>query len=222
MNDILEKVMNFINENTMLLILICIFLIIILVIYLIDNTIKTKRLEKEELKKKDTEPVVLNNEIPDRVEKEPIIQPAPVVEEPKVEEVPVSEPEITVSEPEIPVIETEEPVTREVPETPVVDTSIEDLLNKDYSMNNEIVNNIPNVQVEEPTIVTPPTPVVEEPKSKYNNDKKLSDIFGKKETPVNKKLESTQDFSDELDKILQKLNSGDSTIDETSDYTNMF
>ena len=52
MDKFLEKIMNFINENTMLLIIICIFLIVILVIYLIDNTIKTRRLEQEELEKK--------------------------------------------------------------------------------------------------------------------------------------------------------------------------
>ena len=51
MDKFLEKIMNFINENTMLLIIICIFLIVILVIYLIDNTIKTRRLEQEELER---------------------------------------------------------------------------------------------------------------------------------------------------------------------------
>lgn len=218
MEQILEKIMNFINENTMLLIIICIFLIVILVIYLIDNTIKTKRLENEEANKKakSEEPTIVDNPIPEKVEEPvaPVVEETPVIEEkPAVE--PVVEPtieETNVEVPEEPVEETpvvEEPV---VEETPVVDSSIDDLLNKDYSANNEIIENMSN------------EPVVEPPKSKYNNDKKLSDIFGKKkavESP--KKIETTQDFSDELDRILQKLNSEESANeDESTDYTNMF
>ena len=180
MEQFLEKVMNFINENTMLLIIICIFLIVILVIYLIDNAIKSRRLEKELLEQPQEEPKVLETNIPEPT-------PAPVVEE-VAEETPV------------------EPIS------PMMDADIEALLNKDYSANNEVVNNIP---VE---------PVKEEPKSKYTNDKKLSDIFGKKETTTSaKKIETTQDFSDELDRILQKLNEDSSTpVEDTADYTNMF
>ncbi len=208
MEQILEKVMNFINENTMLLIIICIFLIVILVIYLIDNTIKSKRLEKEELANNTNntpEPKVLDAAIPEE-EAAPVVENvAPVVEEaaPVVpEETPV------VEEPKV-----EVPVEPVVTTTPVVDNSIEELLNKDYTANNEIVNSIPN------------EPVVEPPKSKYTNDKKLSDIFGKKEEAP-KKIDSTQDFSDELDRILKKLNEENfnvnSSMEETSDYTNMF
>ena len=226
MEQILEKVMNFINENTMLLIIICIFLIVILVIYLIDNTIKTKKLEQEELEKKE-EPKILESNIPEE-EVAPVVEEvapvvtetAEVVEEPKVEEVPAEEP----------VVET--PVA---PVAPVDDYNIDELLNKDYSANNEIVNNMPA------------TPVVETPKSKYTNDKKLSDIFGTKkanklentqdfadeiervlkEQNNAKTLETTKDFSDELDRILKKLsaentNVNDSQIEETNDYTNMF
>jgi uncharacterized membrane protein YqhA len=46
MKEIIEKVTNFINENTMLLIGICAFLIVVLIIYLIDNSIKTKKMQK--------------------------------------------------------------------------------------------------------------------------------------------------------------------------------
>ena len=221
MEQILEKVMNFINENTMLLIIICIFLIVILVIYLIDNTIKSKRLEKEELANNSNntpEPKVLDAAIPE-AEPAPVVENvAPVVEEaaPVVpEETPVVEDpkaEVSVETPEVEEPKVEVPVEPVVTTTPVVDNSIEELINKDYTANNEIVNSIPN------------EPVVEPPKSKYTNDKKLSDIFGKKEeTP--KKIDSTQDFSDELDRILKKLNEEDkvnSSMEETSDYTNMF
>ena len=206
MEQFLEKVMNFINENTMLLIIICIFLIVILVIYLIDNAIKSRRLEKELLERPQEEPKVLETNIPEPT-------PAPVVEEVAEEvkeEVPVIEditPEVEI--PEVEEVPAETPVE---PISPMMDADIEALLNKDYSANNEVVNNIP---VE---------PVKEEPKSKYTNDKKLSDIFGKKETTTSaKKIETTQDFSDELDRILQKLNEDSSTpVEDTADYTNMF
>lgn len=220
MEQILEKVMNFINENTMLLIIICIFLIVILVIYLIDNTIKSKRLEKEMLEQKETpeEPKVLETNIPEEKPEvvptvTPEVTPAPVVEE-VAEEVPTVAPVIEET--------VEEPKVEEVPvELPTYDSNIEELLNKDYSANNEIVNNMP-VKTEEPAVE-----VKEEPKTKYTNDKKLSDIFGKKEEPVSKKIETTQDFSDELDRILKKLNDeepkiDENVLDESSDYTNMF
>ena len=216
MEQILEKVMNFINENTML----CIFLIVILVIYLIDNTIKSKRLEKEMLEQKETpeEPKVLETNIPEEKPEvvptvTPEVTPAPVVEE-VAEEVPTVAPVIEET--------VEEPKVEEVPvELPTYDSNIEELLNKDYSANNEIVNNMP-VKTEEPAVE-----VKEEPKTKYTNDKKLSDIFGKKEEPVSKKIETTQDFSDELDRILKKLNDeepkiDENVLDESSDYTNMF
>lgn len=216
MEKYLEKIMNFINENTMLLIIICIFLIVILVIYLIDNTIKSKKLEKAELENKgNEEPKVLNNSIP-KEEVPAVEEVAPVVPEvvPVVEE----KVETTVVEPAV-----EEPsVTVEEPKaetSPIVDTSIEELLNKDYSSNNTVVDNIPEEVVS--------TPIEEKPKNKYSNDKKLSDIFGKKEEKVESKIENTKDFSDELDRILKKLNEEEaridnSSIEETSDYTNMF
>ena len=215
MEKYLEKIMNFINENTMLLIIICIFLIVILVIYLIDNTIKSKKLEKAELENKgNEEPKVLNNSIP-KEEVPAVEEVAPVVPEvvPVVEE----KVETTVVEPTVEPVTNVEPT--EVENAPIVDTSIEELLNKDYSSNNTVVDNIPEEVVS--------TPIEEKPKNKYSNDKKLSDIFGKKEEKVESKIENTKDFSDELDRILKKLNEEEaridnSSIEETSDYTNMF
>ncbi len=219
MDQILEKVMNFINENTMLLIIICIFLIVILVIYLIDNTIKSRKLEQEELEKKENpEPIPtpkIDNSIPEvKTEEAPVIEP--VAEEVK------EEPEVVV--PETPVVEPEvvAPVEEAVEDTAIeINSNIDELLNKDYSENNKLVETI-----ETKPVVEPVTPVVETPKSKYTNDKKLSDIFGKKEEPKVNNIETTQDFSDELDRILKKLNEEennvDSSLDETGDYTNMF
>lgn len=62
MNDILQKVMTFINENTYLLIGICVFLILVLIGYLIDNSVKSKRVRKD-IKNKDQVPEEIKNEI---------------------------------------------------------------------------------------------------------------------------------------------------------------
>lgn len=47
MNETLESIMVFINENTNILIGICLFLIFVLVAYLIDNSIKSRKAKKE-------------------------------------------------------------------------------------------------------------------------------------------------------------------------------
>lgn len=247
MDKILETIMNFINENTTLLIIICVFLIFVLIGYLIDNSIKTKRLERQmsEEVPSNPEPEVIDNPIEDKKEEiveeakveEPVVEETtpeveeePTIEEPKVEEVP----EVT------PVEETAEEVTENVSNEVTVDPKINEMLLRDFSTNGvssidteekepEIslnpINNIDNIELpkEEPV----------EEKSVYKNDKKLSDIFKKKSTTENVpktdsvRLENTVDFSNELDRILQKLDetneaTKDSTLDETQDYTNMF
>ena len=248
MNEFLEKAMLFINENTMLLIGICIFLILVLIGYLIDNAVKTRKLEKEELLKanegsiaeevKNAAPVIektieeVKPEI--EIEKSPENLKAEIVTEPVVEE---PKQEVTPVIPEVPVTNVvETPVVEETP-SPVVETSsMEELLNKDFSKNNEIVNNLNeedlNIPItnevkietevkEEPkqevTPVIPEVPVtkVEENKSPYKSDKKISDIFSKKKEEP--KLETTQDFSDELDRILSKLNEETKEVDTSLD-----
>lgn len=62
MNDILQKVMTFINENTYLLIIICVFLILVLIGYLIDNSVKSKRVRKD-IKNKDQVPENIKKDI---------------------------------------------------------------------------------------------------------------------------------------------------------------
>ena len=46
MNNVLQNIMYFINDNTILLICICGFLILVLIGYLIDSSIKARNLEK--------------------------------------------------------------------------------------------------------------------------------------------------------------------------------
>lgn len=245
MNEFLEKAMLFINENTMLLIGICIFLILVLIGYLIDNSIKTRRLEKEEMRKAIEEEN--NEEVAPVVEEvaQTAIETTPVVEEKEIERAPedvkaeiVTEP--VVEKPVEPVVET--PVVNEPVVTPVEPEfeteSMEDLLNKDFSKNAEVVNNLTDTQiikpvepVVQPEIVETPAPVVEEPiveekKSPYKSNSKLSDILAKKKENTKPKLETTQDFSDELDRILNKLNEEtpktDNSIDLEEEINNRF
>lgn len=61
-NEILENVMTFINENTNILIGICIFLIFVLIGYLIDNSVKSKRVRKN-IKNKDQVPENIKKDI---------------------------------------------------------------------------------------------------------------------------------------------------------------
>ena len=238
MNEFIEKAMLFINENTMLLIGICIFLILVLIGYLIDNSIKTRKLEKEEMKKAAEEPVapvvpevseaviettpVINDVVETEekiIEKSPADLKAEVITEPVVETPVVSEPVVE------PVVE--EPVVTPVePVAPVIETeSMEELLNKDFSKNAEVVNNLTDTQIIKPVEVAP-APVGEEvkpePKSIYKSNSKLSDILGKKKTEEKPKLETTQDFSDELDRILNKLNEEQTSIDNEEEINNRF
>lgn len=62
MNEVFQNIMTFINENTVLLICICVFLIFVLIGYLIDNSVKSKRVRKD-IKNKDQVPEEIKNEI---------------------------------------------------------------------------------------------------------------------------------------------------------------
>lgn len=247
MNKFLETVMNFINENTTLLIIICVFLIFVLIGYLIDNSIKTKKMEKNlvtENSEDISEPVEVKEEVNESVvEEQPIVSEEPVIEntEPVV---PEETTQVSITEIEEPVVETNENDTPSVNNEIAVDPKINEMLLRDFSNNtvqsestieeattdevtlNPIENVVPIDEII-PKVEVPSEPVeeVKEEKSIYKNDKKLSDIFKKKEEPV---LEKTEDYSKELDRILQKLNetssdiTDDSTLDETTDFTNMF
>ena len=86
MNDVFNNVMTFINKNTYLLIGICVFLILILIGYLIDNSVKSKRVRKD-IKNKDQVPENIKEDIikeaNEKKEKELNVQ----IEEPKKEDI---------------------------------------------------------------------------------------------------------------------------------------
>ena len=86
MNDVFNNVMTFINKNTYLLIGICVFLILVLIGYLIDNSVKSKRV-RQDIKNKDQVPENIKEDIikeaNEKKEKELNVQ----IEEPKKEDI---------------------------------------------------------------------------------------------------------------------------------------
>ena len=86
MNDVFNNVMTFINKNTYLLLGICVFLIHVLIGYLIDNSVKSKRVRKD-IKNKDQVPENIKEDIikeaNEKKEKELNVQ----IEEPKKEDI---------------------------------------------------------------------------------------------------------------------------------------
>ena len=173
MKEIIEKVTNFINENTMLLIGICAFLIIVLIVYLIDNSIKTKKMQKAIKEMDEVEDNVINGSLDDEVKKE-TVKDAPVEIDIKEEE--TEEPTFD----SISLVEEEKEIVNEPVEEKVETTPIEEVPVETYS-----------------------EPVVEEPKveeSKFTNKKSLSEILSKKKESINindadKTLDETTEFN---------------------------
>lgn len=227
MNDFVDNAMNFINENTTLLIIICVFLICVLIIYLINNSIKSKKLESfnnENVAK--VEPVPEINNVVEEKKDEIVVQKIeePVVEEPAKEVVN----EVTVNEEFNPVEETKVDTIEEVKtEEPVVNTievepEVNDILLKDFTKNDNVIE---VKDIEKDIVEEKIEPVKEEkPSSMYKNDKKISDIFGKKKEVKN----DDKIDENEIDRILARIDqlqnstSSDSTVEETQDFTNMF
>ena len=173
MREIIEKVTNFINENTMLLIGICAFLIIVLIVYLIDNSIKTKKMQKAIKEMDEVEDKVidsnLNEEVPDDTPVDIHIKDEEVKEEPEFDSISLVDEDKEYEE------------DTEVDE-PVAPTNI------DVEINPE---DIPSEEIKKEE-------TKEEPK--FTNKKSLSEILAKKNSSINnndadKTLEETTDFS---------------------------
>lgn len=69
MNETIAKIMEFINNNTLVLIGICVFLILVLIGYLIDNSVKSKRV-RNDIKNPDQVPEVIKDAIIKKAERE--------------------------------------------------------------------------------------------------------------------------------------------------------
>ena len=71
--EIIQKIMLFINQHTLLLIGICVFLILVLIGYLINNSVKSKRVRKD-IKNPDQVPENIKDEIIKQAEEKNIIK----------------------------------------------------------------------------------------------------------------------------------------------------
>ena len=125
MKDIITKATNFINENTMLLIGICAFLIIALIIYLIDNSIKTKKIQKALTEMDQTEDKVIESS--ELEEKNESVEP--VKEETKFDSISLVDEKVEPKEEvkvETPVEPTVEVNTPEEVSTPTIEEKVEE------------------------------------------------------------------------------------------------
>ena len=125
MKDIITKATNFINDNTMLLIGICAFLIIALIIYLIDNSIKTKKMQKALTEMDQTEDKVIESS--ELEEKNESVEP--VKEETKFDSISLVDEKVEPKEEvkvETPVEPTVEVNTPEEVSTPTIEEKVEE------------------------------------------------------------------------------------------------
>lgn len=182
MNEIMQNIMVFINEHTLLLIGICVFLILVLIGYLIDNSVKSKRI-RNDIKNPDQVPMNIKEEIIKEAEKKEIKK-----EDAKVNDTPIVEPvsntdvNAKINEPLI----LDNNASLDIKETPTLDlNSTIDITNEpandsfptlDLNSSNDVLN------IEE----AKPEPIVQDPDlnimnpnnaNGYSNDMKLSEIL---------------------------------------------
>ena len=220
-NSILESVMTFINENTNILIGICIFLIFVLVGYLIDNSVKSKRVRKD-IKNADQVPENIKEEIIKEEKEKEEKQLQDAIEQPKEEikldttsqtdgNEPVPTDNIFESAVEIPNGNVTDELNSNVPlSNDILDAGI-------VSDINEVVNTVDNTSE----------------KIVYKNNKGLSEILFENTNTLDNNVESSTNIfnvssnieekssDSELDDIMNKLNNMQ-TNEEEDNYTNIF
>lgn len=203
MNEILQQIMEFINNNTLILIGICIFLILVLIGYLVDNSVKSKRV-RTDIKNAAQVPENIKDEIIKEAKETEIVDKNEQIEEVKIEEPAV--------------------------ETPVVDENapldLDETMVKTKPLNLDLNATIRK----EDNYVDPDQYVMEQSTldSEYSNDKKLSEILY---SIPNKKIDNTNIFAknkeeikneeEELDRIMRKLSNMNNDVPEDN-YTNIF
>ena len=179
MKEIITKVTNFVNENTMLLIGICAFLILVLIIYLIDNSIKTKKMQKAIKEMDATEDKVIESDLDEDSSKE---------EDTKLEETKYDSISLVDEEPT--------PEVKEDVPTPEFDEEVNIEIEP---AKEEVSESTPVEEKEEPVVEQVATPVKTE-ESKFTNKKSLSEILSKKKESINKNdidktLDETTEFN---------------------------
>ena len=217
MNDILQNIMVFINEHTLLLIGICVFLILVLIGYLIDNSVKSKRIRKD-IKNADQVPENIKDEIIKQAEEKGIVKEDVSN---MVNEAPLPENSIEDTlKMENPILLGEDNVQSEMPdvqETPTFD------LNENVESNN-------NVQFSEENKDPDADIMGSFMNNGYSNDKGLSEIlFSVENEPVKEEAFSEPTNVDiptveptNIDIPVEKPTNVEINTDLTSDTDNIF
>ena len=199
MNRVLENVMIFINENTNILIGICLFLIFVLIGYLIDNSIKSRRARKDFKKSQSSEeiPVQINTELTDP--REDIINLTSEANKNLFEDV-VSTPKVD--------IDLEQTYVEDAEESPIKEdeSTIENVVPKEEDKPNEDVETeIDNLNGVVEAIDSVNIDIDKEEQKEenedviYKNDKKLSEIlFSDINNEEQKEPENSNEISDDL------------------------
>lgn len=241
MNETLNNIMKFINDNTYLLIGICVFLILVLIGYLIDNSVKSKKVRKDvknETMAKEAQSNSAVNNI--SIDKKEDIMTKPFEE--KTENLIIDDNINKVTQP----VETEtvNPTSNEITEP----------INFSFDLNS--INTKPEEKTISSNLIEPKDPDAEIMKNAgnntYSNSKSLLEILSdvdKAKPSTNVKMDNKEEtdniFSnkpnikintsvqkekveiepkyssdDELDKIMKKLSSMNN--DEEDNYTNIF
>lgn len=242
MNETLQNIMLFINNHTLLLIGICVFLILVLVGYLIDNSVKSKRVRKD-IKNPDQVPENIKDEIIKQAEEKAIIKE----NETKNENVTIGEENIFQNNTENNTVNFENFATQEnnVENAPL-ETNVFDSLNttEESSLN---LNLNPTNKKEENVQIDPDANIMlfNENKEEFKNDKSLSEILSnvEKETQlvndsniftdnsnnivINENVAKNDvqiennNSQDELDRIMRKLSTMSNNVNDDN-YTNIF
>ena len=251
MNDILMNIMTFINEHTLLLIGICVFLILVLVGYLIDNSVKSKRV-RNDIKNKDQVPKNIKDEIIKEAEDKMIIKENENIASSDVQMETVDlQPNQSSETNENGAVILDEPKqevsdikfdNNEVQPNDIQEVSTP--LNLDLNTSNDnLVIEVPKTSETQQINVDPDIDVMTT-KNEYTNDKKLSEILSSNNyiettnsdnifindsnnivinNEVNKDDVQIQnnDSNDELDRIMRKLSTMNEQV-EDDNYTNIF
>lgn len=196
MNNVLQNIMYFINDNTILLICICGFLILVLIGYLIDSSIKARNLEKS---------ISLTNKNNINTETDKFYNQT------KEENV------------DIPVKKNIEDSKEEFPKQEEIKEEPKEIIEPKVEEPEEVKNEVlPDFIEQKPIEETKPQEEVVKVEEPKNNNKKLSEILGGINKNTETKIEDNS-VDNELDRIMKKLDSNkDRTLDETTDFNNMF
>lgn len=215
MNDAIDSIMTFINQNNTILIIICIFLIVVLVVYLIENTIKMKKVNNNIEKNKEEIDKKIKNEMKSSIESDKF-QEAIVPVSPDVEDI--------FNEPHVDKIEDSDDLN--------IVSGVEEEKEKIELPSEESSDSPINRETKEETVDV-----------LYKNDKKLSEIlFGNIESQPSgkldekvvkidesskakeKNLKELEESANELDRIMKKLDSYNSmnNVSDDDNYSNIF